>query len=86
MFWIWSGTCGACLVYAYFLVWETKGLTLEQVDQMMEECKTPRKSPGWRPTTTFVDRRGSRAVPGTEKHGLAGTHDEVMTHDVSKAV
>jgi hypothetical protein len=39
-------------VYTYFLVPETKGLTLEQVDKMMEET-TPRTSAKWKPTTTF---------------------------------
>jgi len=32
---------------------ETKGLTLEQVDKMLEET-TPRTSRKWKPTTTFA--------------------------------
>jgi hypothetical protein len=40
-------------VYTYFLVPETKGLSLEQVDKMMEET-TPRTSAKWKPTTTFA--------------------------------
>jgi MFS transporter, SP family, sugar:H+ symporter len=44
-------------VYAYFLVHETKGLTLEQVDKMMEET-TPRTSAKWVPTTTFASEMG----------------------------
>ncbi|WVQ71381.1 hypothetical protein IAR50_000912 [Cryptococcus sp. DSM 104548] len=54
VFFIWGSTCVICCIYAYFWVWETKGLTLEQVDRMMEECGTPRKSPGWKPHTTFA--------------------------------
>ncbi|EPE03908.1 hexose transporter [Ophiostoma piceae UAMH 11346] len=53
VFFIWGGLCSACFVYAYFLVPETKGLTLEQVDKMMEET-TPRTSAKWKPSTTFA--------------------------------
>ena len=46
-----------CFIYAYFLIYETKGLSLEQVDKMMEET-TPRTSAGWKPTTTFAAEMG----------------------------
>jgi hypothetical protein len=57
VFFIWGGLCSIACVYAYFLVPETKGLTLEQVDKMMEET-TPRTSAKWRPTTTFASEMG----------------------------
>ncbi|KAJ4505100.1 hypothetical protein HRR83_005922 [Exophiala dermatitidis] len=53
VFFVWGGLCTAAFVYAYFLVPETKGLTLEQVDHMMEET-TPRTSSKWKPTKTFA--------------------------------
>lgn len=53
VFFIWGGLCTCALVYTYFLVPETKGLSLEQVDKMMEET-TPRTSARWKPTTTFA--------------------------------
>ncbi|KAK4131305.1 general substrate transporter [Trichocladium antarcticum] len=53
VFFIWGGLCTCAWVYTYFLVPETKGLSLEQVDKMMEET-TPRTSAGWKPTTTFA--------------------------------
>ncbi|KAK0729567.1 general substrate transporter [Lasiosphaeris hirsuta] len=53
VFFVWGGLCTCALVYTYFLVYETKGLSLEQVDKMMEET-TPRTSAGWKPTTTFA--------------------------------
>ncbi|ORX57036.1 general substrate transporter [Hesseltinella vesiculosa] len=55
VFFLWGSLCACCFVYAYFLVPETKGLTLEQVDQMMDEV-SPRKSAGWKPSTTFVQQ------------------------------
>lgn len=65
VFFLWGSLCFACLIYAIFLVYETKGLTLEQVDRMMDEC-TPLTSAKWRPTTTFASEMGI-----TEKGTLA---------------
>ncbi|KAK4096306.1 general substrate transporter [Parathielavia hyrcaniae] len=53
VFFVWGGLCTCAFVYTYFLVPETKGLSLEQVDKMMEET-TPRTSAKWKPTSTFV--------------------------------
>ncbi|KAF9216092.1 hypothetical protein BGZ59_011018 [Podila verticillata] len=53
VFFLWGTLCATCIVYAYFLVPETKGLTLEQVDQMLDEV-SPRKSAAWKPTTTYA--------------------------------
>lgn len=60
VFFIWGGLCTCATVYAYFLVPETKGLTLEQVDRMLEET-TPRTSSSWRPKTTFAAEMGMSA-------------------------
>ncbi|KAL8821752.1 MAG: hypothetical protein Q9191_007251 [Dirinaria sp. TL-2023a] len=57
VFFIWGALCTACFFYAYFLIPETKGLSLEQVDRMLEET-TPRTSAGWKPTTTFAADMG----------------------------
>ncbi|EWY87825.1 hypothetical protein FOYG_09218 [Fusarium oxysporum NRRL 32931] len=68
VFFIWGGLCTCAFVYTYFLVPETKGLSLEQVDKMMEET-TPRTSAKWRPHTTFAQTMGAgdvKVVPKTE--------------------
>lgn len=57
VFFIWGALCTACFFYAYFLVPETKGLSLEQVDRMLEET-TPRTSAGWKPSSTFAADMG----------------------------
>lgn len=60
VFFIWGGLCTCAFVYTYFLVPETKGLSLEQVDKMMEES-TPRTSAKWRPNKTFAEAMGGSA-------------------------
>jgi hypothetical protein len=50
---MWGGLCCISFFFAYFFVPETKGLTLEQVDKMLEET-TPRTSRKWKPHSTFA--------------------------------
>lgn len=57
VFFIWGSLCTCAFVYTYFLIPETKGLTLEQVDKMMEET-TPRTSAKWKPHSTFAGEMG----------------------------
>jgi len=57
VFFIWGSLCACAFVYAYILIPETKGLTLEQVDQMLTET-TPRTSAKWVPHTTFAAEMG----------------------------
>lgn len=53
------------LTFAYFFVPETKGLSLEQVDRMLEETM-PRTSAKWVPHSTFAAEMGL-AGEGEEK-------------------
>jgi hypothetical protein len=55
VFFVWGSTCTACILFAYFLVPETKGLSLEQVDVMLLES-TPRTSARWKPHSTFANQ------------------------------
>ncbi|EEP79151.1 hypothetical protein UREG_03997 [Uncinocarpus reesii 1704] len=57
VFFLWGSLCVMCFIYAYLLVPETKGLTLEQVDKMLEET-TPRTSAKWKPHSTFAADMG----------------------------
>ncbi|CAI7566780.1 unnamed protein product [Penicillium discolor] len=70
VFFVWGGLCTACFVYAYFLVPETKGLSLEQVDKMMEES-TPRTSAKWRPHSTFAEERVNAKTEFQEAEHIA---------------
>jgi sugar porter (SP) family MFS transporter len=53
VFFMWGGLCCVSFLFAFFFVPETKGLTLEQVDKMLEES-TPRNSSKWKPHSTFA--------------------------------
>lgn len=57
VFFVWGSCCTACLAFAFFMVPETKGLSLEQVDRMLEET-TPATSAKWRPHETFAGHGG----------------------------
>ena len=72
VFFVWGGLCTCAFVYAYFLVPETKGLTLEQVDKMLEET-SPRTSAKWKPTTTFASTMAQ-----------GGLLDKSMVQDVER--
>ena len=54
---MWGSLCAVSLVFSYLFVPETKGLTLEQVDRMLEET-SPRTSAGWVPHSTFAADMG----------------------------
>ncbi|KAH7354913.1 putative glucose transporter rco-3 [Rhexocercosporidium sp. MPI-PUGE-AT-0058] len=74
VFFVWGGLCTAAFVYAYFLVPETKGLSLEQVDRMLEET-SPRTSAKWVPHETFASSVGM---------GRHADDKPVVEHDVEK--
>jgi hypothetical protein len=70
VFFIWGSLCACAFLFTYFIIPETKGLTLEQVDKMMEET-TPRTSSKWKPTSTYADDMGLQ-----EKEVAQATHQE----------
>ncbi|KAK3065397.1 hypothetical protein LTS18_009240 [Coniosporium uncinatum] len=74
VFFIWGTLCVCATVYAYFLVPETKGLSLEQVDRMLEETN-PRNSAKWVPHSTYAADMGV-----TDK----GTLDPEIVADVER--
>ena len=51
------------------MIYETKGLTLEQVDELYAEVKDARHSLGWVPTITFreIRKEAEEKEHGTEQ-------------------
>ncbi|KAH7407902.1 putative glucose transporter rco-3 [Cadophora sp. MPI-SDFR-AT-0126] len=74
IFFIWFACCFLCITFVYFMIYETKGLTLEQVDELYDEVSVARKSVHWQPTTTFRTIRASMAQQGGL--GEKGVHGE----------
>ncbi|KAH7031122.1 general substrate transporter [Microdochium trichocladiopsis] len=61
VFFLWGSLCILSVTFAYFLVPELKGLSLEQADMCMAEV-TPRQSGKWRPSHTFAAEMNHVAV------------------------
>jgi len=79
VFFVWGSTAMLSLTFAYFLVPETKGLSLEQVDKMLAET-TPRHSAKWVPHETWAATEGLVDKPVNEVQ-----HSELQMGD-EKAV
>lgn len=74
IFFIWFGCCFLCIAFVYFMIYETKGLTLEQVDELYAEVKVASKSTKWKPTITFREIRASIAAQGGRTGGVEAKH------------
>ncbi|KAF5980821.1 putative RCO3 glucose transporter [Fusarium bulbicola] len=58
IFFVWFGCCFLCIAFVWFFIYETKALTLEQVDQLYEEVSVARKSVHWVPSSSWESRQG----------------------------
>lgn len=55
VFFIWGGFCFICIFFVYSMIYETKGLSLEQVDELYAKVDKAWNSPGWVPTVSFQE-------------------------------
>ncbi|KAL6410097.1 high-affinity glucose transporter RGT2 [Ilyonectria robusta] len=62
--------CFLAIAFVYFFIYETKTLSLEEVDELYNEVSSARKSAGWRLSTTFLQRQG------TATQGVIGGSDD----------
>ncbi|KAI1079856.1 hexose transporter [Whalleya microplaca] len=74
IFFIWFAACFLCISFVYFLIYETKGWSLEEVDELYSECKSARESSSWTPKATFAQMQN--AAHQGEKEGKVSHHDE----------
>lgn len=79
IFFIWFGFCFICIAFVYFFIYETKGFSLEEVDELYNEVKSAPKSTKWRPITTFAQRQ-SVANQGGMLGGEKGIVSDEFEH------
>lgn len=76
VFFIWTGTCACCAVFAYLFIYETRLLSLEEVDEMYAQ-------------TTAIKSSAANAEIRARRSDLEGAvapvkEDELATHDEKK--
>jgi len=62
IFFVWGGCCFVCIAFVYFFIYETKGLSLEQVDELYAEVSDARHSANWVPTMTFRELQDGKTT------------------------
>ena len=86
IFFLWGSCCLLCFFFVYALIYETKGLSLEQVDELYAKVRYAWKSPGFVPTVSFreveetgVDTRKLSLVDAenTAKRNKSVQHEEL---------
>ncbi|KAF2151979.1 general substrate transporter [Myriangium duriaei CBS 260.36] len=55
VFFIWGAFCFICIGFVYAMIYETKGLSLEQVDELYAKVPNAWQSQGFVPTVSFQD-------------------------------
>ncbi|KAJ5081227.1 Major facilitator-type transporter ecdD [Penicillium angulare] len=68
VFFIWGGFCFICAIFVYTCIYETKGLSLEQVDELYAKVPVAWKSKGFVPSVHYTDVRD---VAGSNHGDLA---------------
>ena len=74
VFFIWGSTCAGCVLFTYFCVPETRGLSLEQIDLLYQN------------STPITSTRYRRELIANDTHvadvrGVRGEVDEKGSHD-----
>ena len=47
VFFVWGGCCFICIFFVWAMIYETKGLSLEQVDELYGKVSKAWRSPGF---------------------------------------
>jgi len=54
VFFVWGSACFVCIAFCYCFIYETKNMTLEQVDELYDNVKFAWKSPGYVPNVHYA--------------------------------
>jgi len=55
VFFVWGGCCFLCILFVWTMIYETKGLSLEQVDELYAKVNKAWRSKGFVPTISFQE-------------------------------
>jgi len=77
VFFVWGSTCVGCLVFTYFCIPETKGLSLEQIDILYQNT-TPVRSVAYR------DQLIAHNVRAADEDAIGRVTSEIYDHDKEK--
>ncbi|EKV19795.1 MFS monosaccharide transporter, putative [Penicillium digitatum] len=81
VFFIWGGFCFICTVFVYTCIYETKGLSLEQVDELYAKVPRAWNSVGWVPSVNYTEQleydAGEKKAEVATHHESVGVDDEV---------
>ncbi|EKG09814.1 Sugar/inositol transporter [Macrophomina phaseolina MS6] len=81
VFFVWGSFCFVCIAFVWFMIYETKGLSLEQVDELYNVVDKAWQSQGFRPKISFQDVEdvsGGRKMSLTEAAALADAKRTVV--------
>jgi len=73
VFFVWGSFCFVCIAFVYFMIYETKGLTLEEVDELYGIVNKAWLSKKFRPAIKFaeVEKEGIDRVRGASLAEIA---------------
>ena len=86
IFFVWGSCCFVCIIFVWLMIYETKGLSLEQVDELYAKVKYAWKSPGFQPTVSFQEVKDTgvdaRRVSLTEAESTVRRNKSVQEEQV----
>ncbi|KAF2715223.1 high affinity glucose transporter RGT2 [Pleomassaria siparia CBS 279.74] len=91
VFFVWGTFCFVCIAFVWFMIYETKGLSLEQVDELYGVVSQAWKSQSFHPQVQFADvdpdtqKDMSLAAIGAKQDGKRSVqHEETILAPVEK--
>jgi hypothetical protein len=85
VFFIWGFCCFICIFFVWACIYETKGLALEQVDELYAKVSKAWNSPGFVPTVSFQDvqdvQLNNRQMSLTEVENVAMRKKSVIYNE-----
>jgi SP family sugar:H+ symporter-like MFS transporter len=78
VFFVWGGCCFICIFFVWAMIYETKGLSLEQVDELYAKVGKAWHSKGFVPTVSFQEVQDAVGVEGARKMSLVEAEEATM--------